>query len=56
MSKKKDEPGALFIPAGACLGLGIGFFIGNIAGGVLVGVGLGFVGFAIVSIIQKKKI
>ena len=50
---KKKEPGALFIPAGACLGLGWGFLNGNIVAGVLIGVGLGFAGFAVISLIQK---
>ncbi|MBN2458945.1 hypothetical protein JXB28_01555 [Candidatus Woesearchaeota archaeon] len=60
--KKKDDgkqndderrnAGALFIPAGIFIGMGYGFFLGNIAGGLFVGMGFGFVAFAITNIIM----
>ena len=51
---KKQKPGALFIPAGACLGVGIGLLLGNIAAFTLIGVGVGFLCFAIIEIMKKK--
>ena len=48
--KKKDSPAALFIPAGALLGLGIGFMIANVPGGLFLGLGTGFLLFALTEI------
>jgi len=51
--EKKDQPGALFIPAGVLLGLGLGFLVGNLPAWIFVGLGAGFVGFAISSMVKK---
>jgi hypothetical protein len=45
--KHKDEPSALFIPAGICLGLGAGFLYGNIQGWFFMGFGFGLLLFGI---------
>jgi len=52
-NKSKDQPGALFIPAGIFLGFGVGFWLNNIPAGLFVGFGLGFLGFAITAIVKK---
>jgi len=54
--KKKAEEqkrGALFIPAGALLGTGIGFVYNNIPAGALIGLGVGFIIFATLSVLKK---
>jgi len=43
----KDDRSGLFIPAGLFIGLGVGFFVGQIVGGMLLGLGLGFLGMAV---------
>jgi len=45
--KKKEDRSGLFIPAGLFLGLGFGAMYGNYAAGVLLGLGVGFLGMAI---------
>jgi hypothetical protein len=54
--KKKDNRGfgALFIPAGIFIGMGLGFLLGNFAAWMFLGFGLGFLGFAITFVIKKK--
>ena len=51
-SKQEDHSG-LFIPAGLFLGLGIGLFYGNPGTGVLIGLGVGFLGMAIAKLLKK---
>lgn len=51
----KDNPGALFVPAGIIGGMGVGFLIDNVAAGMFIGLGLGFVAFAVTSIVYKNK-
>ncbi len=56
MAYKKDRnAGALFIPAGLLIGIGIGFLAYNIPAGTLIGLGCGFLLFAIFSLFNKKK-
>lgn len=50
---KRKGAGALFIPGGLLLGFGIGFLINNVAAGMFVGLGAGFILFALVSIFKK---
>jgi hypothetical protein len=46
--------GALFIPAGILLGLGLGLLLGNAGAWMFIGLGAGFLGFAITYIFKKK--
>ncbi len=58
MAEKNDKnsnPGALFIPAGVLLGMGVGFLVNNIPAGLFVGLGVGFALFAGVSMYYKSK-
>jgi len=52
--KNQKNMGSLFIPAGLFLGIGIGMFKGNVAAGTLIGLGAGFLLFAVASIIKSK--
>ncbi len=52
---KKEDKGALFIPAGLFLGMGWGFLSGNLVSGLFLGLGLGFLLFAIVNLLKKKN-
>ncbi|MFH0831696.1 MAG: hypothetical protein V1886_02410 [archaeon] len=54
-AKKKESPGALFIPAGLFLGFGIGFACNNIPAGMFIGFGAGFVAFAIAEQLRKNN-
>lgn len=54
MIDKKDQPGALFIPAGVITGMGFGFLTDNMPAGMFIGLGLGFVAFAIITMIYNK--
>ena len=49
MEEKKDEKGkgALFIPSGLFIGMGIGFILNNVTAGIFIGLGCGFVAFTI---------
>lgn len=51
---KKENPGALFIPAGIIIGLGVGFLINNISAALFIGFGFGFLLFALTSLLMKK--
>ncbi len=51
---KYEEGGALFIPGGVLLGLGVGFLMGNIPAGLFIGLGAGFFCFAIAMILGRK--
>jgi hypothetical protein len=53
--EKKDEPEALFIPAGVLTGMGFGFLFGNLVAGIFLGLGFGFFIFAIISLMKSKK-
>jgi len=50
---KKEKPGALFIPAGVLLGMGLGFLYNHLVAGLFIGLGLGFVLFAISELIKR---
>jgi hypothetical protein len=52
--KKKEETGALFIPAGIFLGMGFGFLFGDFVAGLFIGMGIGFILFAITKILKRK--
>ncbi len=52
--KKERDQGALFIPAGLFLGMGLGFVFYNFIGGLFLGLGTGFLLFAIVNILKKR--
>ncbi len=52
--KHKDNPEALFIPAGILTGMGFGFLYNNLIAGLFIGLGAGFIMFAILSFIKKK--
>ncbi|MFO0955485.1 MAG: hypothetical protein U0526_03035 [Candidatus Saccharibacteria bacterium] len=51
---KKNDAGALFIPGGLLLGLGIGIALGNPGAGLLIGLGGGFMLWALLSIIRPS--
>ena len=55
MVKKKNckNPGALFIPAGILTGMGVGFALNQLVAGMFIGLGLGFLAFAITAIVRK---
>lgn len=55
MAKEKDDSEALFIPAGVLLGMGLGFYYGNIPAGLFIGLGVGFVIFASISVLKNRK-
>lgn len=50
---KKNDAGALFIPAGLFLGFGVGFLTGNIPAWLFIGFGVGFGAFAITTVFKK---
>lgn len=54
-SDKDKGYGALFIPAGIFLGMGLGFLLGNYPAWMFLGFGAGFVGFALTAVLTKKK-
>lgn len=47
MAKKRDNPGGLFIPGGLILGMGIGFLTDELVASMFIGLGAGFILFAI---------
>jgi hypothetical protein len=53
--RDKDHPGALFIPAGVLLGMGIGFWSGEFLAGLFIGLGSGFLLFAVSLFIYKPN-
>lgn len=52
---KKDDSAGVFIPAGVCLGLGLGFLLGNLVAWFFIGLGVGFVAMAIAANVKKKN-
>lgn len=52
--KEKSDAGALMIPGGLLLGFGFGFLYNNVAAGMFIGLGAGFVAWAIIKLIMKK--
>jgi len=56
MEKQKNKgQGALFIPAGLFLGVGLGLYFGNVGAWTLVGMGAGFFFFAVSEVDRSKK-
>lgn len=47
--KEKGGAGALFIPAGLFIGMGVGFLLNHLPAGILIGLGIGFALFALSS-------
>ncbi len=54
-NKKKDSADVLFIPAGVLMGMGLGFYYGDLPAGLFIGLGVGFLVFAIITTIKKFK-
>lgn len=54
MKEEKKNNGGLFIPAGILIGMGIGFLTNNLTAWMFIGLGAGFLCFALYSITQKK--
>jgi hypothetical protein len=54
-NKKPDDMGVLFIPGGCLLGLGVGLTTNNPGAGVLIGLGAGFILWAITGIIRNPS-
>jgi hypothetical protein len=52
-AKERRNSGALFIPAGIFIGMGVGFLVNNIPAGLFAGMGLGFLAFGITALIKK---
>ena len=50
---KQKDLGALLIPGGILIGLGFGLLSGNLPAYMFLGLGMGFVGWVIVSIMKK---
>lgn len=50
----EKKPGGLFIPAGILLGMGFGFLIDDLVVGLFIGLGAGFLAFAISLFMTKK--
>ena len=53
--KVTDNPGGLFIPAGVLTGMGIGFWKDELLAGMFIGLGVGFILFAIASVYLASK-
>ena len=51
--KAVKQPGAIFIPAGILIGMGVGFIVDNIPAGLFIGLGVGFLAYGI-SLFYKK--
>ena len=53
-SNHQKNPGSFFIPSGVLMGLGLGILFNNVAAGLFLGLGAGFVAFTI-SLFAKKN-
>jgi len=51
---KKKGAGALFIPAGLFIGMGIGWVTGAFVQGMFIGLGAGFLLFAIIMLVMRE--
>ncbi len=51
---KKRGAGALFIPAGLFIGMGIGWALGYLVQGMFIGLGVGFLAFAIIALMIRE--
>lgn len=52
--EKSNDVGGLFIPGGLLLGLGVGIATGNPGAGLLIGLGAGFIAWALLCIIRPS--
>ena len=50
---KKREAGGLFIPAGLFIGMGIGWALGYLVQGTIVGLGAGFLAFGLIMVLKR---
>ena len=53
VEKDNKKLGALLIPAGLLIGIGIGLAIDEVAAATLIGLGVGFLAFFIAAMIKK---
>ena len=53
-SKRRWESSGLFIPAGLFIGMGIGWALGYLVQGLLVGLGAGFLAMGIARLISGR--
>lgn len=53
--REEDSPGGLFIPAGVLTGMGVGFMTENLIGWLFIGLGVGFLFFAVYEILEREK-
>ncbi len=53
--QKKDDYGALFIPAGVLMGIGFGFLYEQLVAGLFIGLGFGFTFFALSALIENNN-
>jgi predicted histidine transporter YuiF (NhaC family) len=51
---KRKGAGALFIPGGLFIGMGIGFATGNLVAWLFIGLGVGFLLFAVIMLMIKE--
>jgi hypothetical protein len=51
--ERRSDPGALFVPAGILIGLGVGFLVDNIPAGLFIGLGSGFLVWALIKLIKN---
>lgn len=54
-NRERKEKGALFIPAGLFIGMGLGFWYNQLVVGLFLGLGVGFLLFAITQLFSKRK-
>ena len=52
--KKTKDMGVFLIPAGALLGMGLGFLTNNFVAWMFLDLGMGFLGWVVVSMKAKK--
>ncbi|MCX6710048.1 MAG: hypothetical protein NTV63_03805 [Candidatus Woesearchaeota archaeon] len=52
IKQSHEDINALFVPAGLFVGMGFGFILNQLVGGILIGLGLGILGMAIA---KKRK-
>jgi hypothetical protein len=55
-NKKKKHVGELLFVAGLFIGLGIGMLYNQVAPGVLIGMGCGFIAWFVAALLIKKEI
>ncbi len=53
MTKHKKSPGKLFVIAGFLTGMGFGLLTDQVAAGIFIGLGIGFIFFALYRVLEK---